>query len=74
MTHHQRAEIAAEKQSLLRPHRGLAAPDLFLDTMLDHRTWEGCLIDCAEYLGSIYGNGSQTYRPKDKTYRYAQLR
>jgi hypothetical protein len=24
-------------------------------------------------LGNIYGNGSQTYQPKGKTYRYAQL-
>jgi hypothetical protein len=24
-------------------------------------------------LGNIYGNGSQTYRPKGKTYRDAQL-
>jgi hypothetical protein len=34
MTHHRRAEIAAEERSLFRPHRGLAAPDLFLNTML----------------------------------------
>jgi hypothetical protein len=33
-THHRRAEIAAEERSPFRPHRGLAAPDLFLDTML----------------------------------------
>jgi hypothetical protein len=33
-THHRRAEIAAEEWSPFRPHRGLAAPDLFLDTML----------------------------------------
>jgi hypothetical protein len=33
-THRRRAEIAAEKQNLFRPHRGLAAPDLFLDIML----------------------------------------
>jgi hypothetical protein len=32
--HRRQAETAAEKQSLFRPHRGLAAPDLFLDTML----------------------------------------
>jgi hypothetical protein len=32
--HHRRAETAAEKWSPFRPHRGLAAPDLFLDTML----------------------------------------
>jgi hypothetical protein len=74
MTHHQWAEIAAEKQSPLRPHQGLAAPDLFLDAILDRRTWEGCPIDYTECLGSIYGNGSQTYRSKDKTYWYAQLR
>jgi hypothetical protein len=24
-------------------------------------------------LGNIYGNRSKTYRPKDKTYTYAQL-
>jgi hypothetical protein len=34
MTHRWRAEIAAEERSPFRPHRGLAAPDLFLDTML----------------------------------------
>jgi hypothetical protein len=34
MTHHQRVETAAEKRSPFRPHRGLAAPDLFLDTIL----------------------------------------
>jgi hypothetical protein len=33
-THRQRAEIAAEERSPFRPHRGLAAPDLFLDTLL----------------------------------------
>jgi hypothetical protein len=33
-THHRRAETATEKRSLFKPHRGLAAPDLFLDTML----------------------------------------
>jgi hypothetical protein len=55
------------------PHRVLATPDLFLDTMLDRRTREACQIDCTESLGNIYENGSQTYRPKGKTYRYAQL-
>jgi hypothetical protein len=55
------------------PHRGLATPDLFLDTMLDRRTREACPINCTESLGNIYENGSQTYRPKGKTYRYAQL-
>jgi hypothetical protein len=34
MTHHRRAEIAAEEKSSFRPHQGLAAPDLFLYTML----------------------------------------
>jgi hypothetical protein len=34
MTHHRRAEIVAEKRSPFRPQRGLAASDLFLDTML----------------------------------------
>jgi hypothetical protein len=34
MTHHRRAETVTEKRSLFRPHRGLVAPDLFLDTML----------------------------------------
>jgi hypothetical protein len=33
ITHHHQAEIAAEKRSPFRPHRGLAARDLFLDTM-----------------------------------------
>jgi hypothetical protein len=55
------------------PHRGLAAPDLFLDTMLVRRTWKACPIDCMEGLGNIYRNGSQTCHPKGKTYRYAQL-
>jgi hypothetical protein len=27
---------------MFRPHRGLAAPDIFLDTMLNQRTWEAC--------------------------------
>jgi hypothetical protein len=34
MTHRRRTEIAAEERSPFRPHRGLAAPELFLDTML----------------------------------------
>jgi hypothetical protein len=34
MTHRRQVEIAAEKWSPFMPHRGLAAPDLFLDTML----------------------------------------
>jgi hypothetical protein len=72
--HHRRAEIAAKKRSPFRPHRGLAAPDLFLDTILSWRTWKACLIDCMGVLGNIYGNGSQTYHPKGKTYRDAQLR
>jgi hypothetical protein len=72
-THHQRAEIAAEKRSPFRPHRGLAAPDIFLDIMLNQRTWEACPIDCTEALGNIYGNGSQICHPMGKTYRYAQL-
>jgi hypothetical protein len=33
-THHRRAEIAALERSSFRPHCGLAAPDLFLDTVL----------------------------------------
>jgi hypothetical protein len=53
---------------------GLAAPDLFLDTMLNRRIWEASPIDCTEGLGNIYGNGSQTCRPKNKIYRYAQVR
>jgi hypothetical protein len=32
------------------------------------------LIDCTESLCNIYGNKSQTCRPKDKTYIDAQLR
>jgi hypothetical protein len=36
-THRRRAEIAAEERSPFRPHRGLAAPDLFLDTMLTEK-------------------------------------
>jgi hypothetical protein len=53
-THRRRAEIAAEKRSLFKPHRDLAALDLFLDTMLDRRTREACLIDYTEALGNIY--------------------
>jgi hypothetical protein len=30
-------------------------------------------IDCTEALGNIYQNRSQTYRPKGKTYKEAQL-
>jgi hypothetical protein len=41
--------------------------------MLDRRTCEACPIDCTEGLGNIYENGSQTYRPNGKTYRYAQI-
>jgi hypothetical protein len=32
--HRRRAGIAVEKRGPFRPHRGLAALDLFLDTML----------------------------------------
>jgi hypothetical protein len=74
MTHHQRAKITAEKRSPFRPHRGLAATDLFLNTMLNRRIWEACPIDCTEALGNIYRNRFQTCRPKGKTYRDAQLR
>jgi hypothetical protein len=35
--HRWRAEIAAEKWSPFRPHRGLAVSDLLLDNMLDRR-------------------------------------
>jgi hypothetical protein len=73
MTHCRRAGIAAEKWILFRPHRCLATPDLFLDIMLDRRTWETHLIDCTESLDNIYGNRSQICRPKGKTYRDAQL-
>jgi hypothetical protein len=72
-THHRRAKIVVEKRSPFRPHRGLAAPDLFLDTMLDRRTWEASPIDYTEGLGNIYRNRSQTCRPKDKIYTYAQV-
>jgi hypothetical protein len=73
MIHHQWAEIAAEKRSPFKPHRGLAAPDLFLNTMLNWRTWKACSINHTEALGNIYGNGSQTYCLKGKTYKDAQL-
>jgi hypothetical protein len=33
-THRRRAEIAAEERSPFRPRRGLATPNLFLDTTL----------------------------------------
>jgi hypothetical protein len=74
MTHHWRAEIATERQSPFRPHQCLAAPDLFMDTMLDWRIGETLPIDCTESLGNKYGSGSQTCRPKGKTYRDAHLR
>jgi hypothetical protein len=73
MTHRRRAEIAAEKWSLFRPRLDLVAPDLFLNTMLDRRTWEACPIDCMESLGNIYGSRSQICCSKGKTYRDAQL-
>jgi hypothetical protein len=38
------------------PHRDLATPDLFLDTMLNRRTYEAYPTDCTEALGIIYGN------------------
>jgi hypothetical protein len=41
--------------------------------MVDQGTREACPIDCTEGLGNIYGNGSQIYHTKGKTYRYAQL-
>jgi hypothetical protein len=37
------------------------------------RTWGAFLLDCMETLGNIYGNRSQAYRSKGKTYRDAQL-
>jgi hypothetical protein len=74
MTHRRRVEIAAEKRSSFRPNRGLAASDLFLDTMLNQRIWEACPIDCTEVLCNIYENGSQICHSKGKTYRDAQLR
>jgi hypothetical protein len=73
MTYRRRAEIAAIKQSPFMPHRGLAASKLFLDTMLDRKTWEACPIDYRKALCNIYGNESQTCHLKGKTYRDAQL-
>jgi hypothetical protein len=73
-THRQQTEIAAEKWSPFRPHRGLAAPNLFLDTMLNWITWEACPSDCTEALGNMYGDGSQICHLKGNTYRDAQLR
>jgi hypothetical protein len=66
MSHHRRAEIAAEKQSPFRPHQGLVAPDQFLETMLDRRIGETHSIDCAESLGTIYRNKFQTYHQRVK--------
>jgi hypothetical protein len=37
MTHRRRDEGVAEKWSPFKPLRGLAAPDLFLDTMLTEK-------------------------------------
>jgi hypothetical protein len=59
MTHRQGAEIPAEEQSPFRPHQGLAAPDLFIDTMSKWRTWVACPIDSMKTLGNIYGNRSR---------------
>jgi hypothetical protein len=72
-THCQRAEIVAKKRSSFKPHRCLAAPNLFLDTMLNRSTCEACLIDYIEAMSNIYRNGSQTCCPKGKTYRDAHL-
>jgi hypothetical protein len=71
-THRWRAERAAEERSPFRPHRGLATPDLFLDTMLtgEHRrharlnVWKPWVT---------YTERIQTCHPKGKTYRDAQL-
>jgi hypothetical protein len=65
-THRRGAEIATKEQSPFRPDRGLAAPDLFLDTMSKWRTWEACPIDCMETLGNIYGNRSRHVTRKVK--------
>jgi hypothetical protein len=73
MTHCQWVEIIVEKRSPFRPHRGLAAPDLFLNTILDQRTWEACPIDYREGLVKIYKNIFQTCHLKGKTYKDAQL-
>jgi hypothetical protein len=72
-THRRWAEVAAEKWSLFRPHRGLTAPDLFLVAMLSRRIWKACPINYTEALNNIYRNESQTCHPKGKTYRDAQL-
>jgi hypothetical protein len=64
--HRRGVEIAAEEQSPFRSHRGLAAPDLFLDTMSKWRTWEAYPIDCMEILGNIYGNGSRHVTRREK--------
>jgi hypothetical protein len=52
-THHQRAEIAADRRSPFRPHQGLTVHNLFLDTILDRTTWEACPIDCMDVMGNI---------------------
>jgi hypothetical protein len=72
-THRRRTEIAAEKWSLFRSYRGLAAPDLFLDTMVNRRTCAVCSIVCTEAMDNIYRNISQIWRLKGKTYRCVQL-
>jgi hypothetical protein len=56
-THRRRVEIAVEKRDPFRPHRGLAAADLFLDTMLTGEHGRHAPIDCMETLGNIYENG-----------------
>jgi hypothetical protein len=46
MAYNQLAKIAAENRRPFRSYRGLAAPHIFLDTMLNRRTEETCPIDC----------------------------
>jgi hypothetical protein len=65
-THRWRVEIVAEKRSLFRSHRDSAAPDLFLDTMLNRRICEACPIDCTKGLSNMYKNRSQICRPMGK--------
>jgi hypothetical protein len=53
-THHPRAE----KRSPFRPHRGLAAPELFLDTMLTGEHGRHARLTMETFY-NIYGNGSR---------------
>jgi hypothetical protein len=71
-TRRRRAETAAEKRSLLRPHRGLAAPGLFLDTMLTGEHGRHARLTVWKPWVTYTGTDPDM-SPEGKTYRDAQL-